>query len=197
MFDSVLPTDIDSSNKSKFFGGEQMKFNDIKTPEDVYKWIDENIQYGWLDIEDKKHLGEMKNFRKLYRTMSIEEVLEYKIGTCIEQVAIMKFLLDKINIENKMFCCRIYEPDDYKNLEEDEHMHCFVLFYKEGKVYHIEHPNFEKKGIYEYDSENEAIKTIVDYYIELREGIESPTTQFYDVPQGLSFKQFNAFINNQ
>lgn len=174
-----------------------MRFDDIKTPEAVYGWIDENIQYGWLDIEDQAHIGEMKNFRKLYRTMSIEEILEYKIGTCIEQAAIMKFLLDKINIENKMFCCRIYEPDDYGNLEEDEHMHCFVLFYKDGKVYHMEHPNYEKKGIYEYDSEDDAIKAIVDYYIELRGGKESPTTQFYDVPKGLSFKNFNAFINNQ
>lgn len=89
--------------------------------------------------------------------MSIKETFEYKIGTCIEQVAVIKFLLDKINIENKMFCCWIYE----------------------------------------YNSESDAVKTIVDYYIELRGGKESPTTQFYEVPEGLSFQAFNAFINNQ
>lgn len=61
----------------------------------------------------------------------------------------------------------------------------------------MEHPNFEKKGIYEYDTESNAIKAIVDYYIELRGGKESPTTQFHEVPKGLSFKAFNAFINNQ
>lgn len=174
-----------------------MKLDEIKTPEDVYEWVDENIQYGWLDAEGTKHIGEMKNFRKLYRTMSMEEIFEHKVGTCVEQVALMKFLLDKINVKNKLFCCRIYEPDDYGNLEEDEHMHCFVLFYRDGKVYHIEHPNFEKKGIYEYDSENAAIKAIVDYYIELRGGKESPTTRFYEVPQGMSFKEFNAYINHQ
>lgn len=109
----------------------------------------------------------------------------------------MKFLLDKIRVENKMFCCRIYEPDDYGNLEDDEHMHCFVLFYRDEKVYHMEHPNFQKKGIYEYASEDEAIKAIVDYYVELRGGKESPTMQFYEVPPGMSFQQFNAFINHQ
>ena len=76
-------------------------------------------------------------------------------------------------------------------------MHCFVLFYRDGKVFHLEHPNFKKKGIYEYDSEGDAIKAIVDYYVELRGGKESPTTQFYEVPGGLSFQEFNAFINHQ
>lgn len=174
-----------------------MDFNSIKTPEDVYAWIDENIRYGWLDREGNRHIDEMKNFRRLYRTMSLEEILIHKIGTCVEQAALIHFLLDKIKIENKMFCCRIYEPDDYGNLEEDEHMHCFVLFYRNGKVYHLEHPNFEKKGIYEYNTEKEAMRTIVDYYIKLRGGKESPTTQFFEVPEGLSFKDFNAFINNQ
>lgn len=174
-----------------------MQLENIKTPEDVYEWMDANIQYGWLDIENKEHIGEMKDFRKRFRTMSIEECFKYKIGTCIEQVAIMHFLLNKINVKNKMFCCRIFEPDDYGNLEEEEHMHCFILYYKQGKTYHMEHPNNEKKGIYEYNSEDEAVEAIVDYYIKLRGGKESPTTPFYNVPQGLSFKEFNAFINNQ
>ncbi|WP_242879703.1 hypothetical protein [Eisenbergiella tayi] len=42
-----------------------------------------------------------------------------------------------------------------------------------------------------------AIRKIVDYYIKLRGGKESPTTPFYSVPAGISFREFNAFINNQ
>lgn len=68
-----------------------MRLGQIRTPEDVYDWMDENIQYGWLDTENGQHIGEMKNFRKSYRTMSLEEILEYRFGTCIEQVALMKF----------------------------------------------------------------------------------------------------------
>lgn len=93
-----------------------MEINNIKTPEDIFLWMDENMQYGWLDSEGSRHVGEMKNFRKQYRTMSVQETLEHKIGTCIEQAEVMHYLLDKINIKNKMFCCRIYEPDDYGNL---------------------------------------------------------------------------------
>lgn len=168
----------------------------IKNAKDVYDFMDKNIQYGWIDIYGKEHLNTMKEFRKIYRTMSIKETLENKIGTCIEQVNLMHYLLNKINVKNKMFCCRIFEPDDYNNLEEDEHMHCFVLYYENKKVYHIEHPNFEKKGIYEYSSEDEAISTIENYYKKLRGGKASPTKEFFEVPVGISFKDFNRYINH-
>ena len=173
-----------------------MELNEIKSAQDVYKFIDDNIEYGWIDINGQKHLNTMKEFRRLYRTMSIEEILKHKIGTCIEQVNLMHYLLNKINVKNKMYCCRIFEPDDYGNLEEEEHMHCFILYYENGKVYHMEHPNLDRKGIYEYNSESEAIKEIVDYYIELRGGKESPTKEFFEVPVGISFKEFNKYINH-
>ena len=173
-----------------------MKLDEIKNAQDVYKFLDDNIEYGWIDINGEKHLNTMKEFRRIYRTMSIEEIFEYKIGTCIEQVNLMNYLLNKINVKNKMFCCRIFEPDDYGNLEEEEHMHCFVLYYENGKVYHMEHPNIDKKGIYEYNSELEAINSIVDYYIELRGGKDSPTKEFFEVPKGITFKEFNKYINH-
>lgn len=173
-----------------------MKLNEIKTSKDVYRFIDDNIAYGWIDINEQQHLNTMKEFRRIYRTMSIEEILRYKLGTCIEQVNLMHYLLNKINVKNKMYCCRIFEPDDYGNLEEEEHMHCFILYYEKGKVYHMEHPNLDRKGIYEYNSESEAIKEIVDYYIELRGGKESPTKEFFEVPVGISFKEFNKYINH-
>ena len=91
---------------------------------------------------------------------------------------------------------RFVEPDDYNNLEEEEHMHCFLLYYLNGKVYHIEHPNFEKIGIYEYNNEKEAVSSIVNYYINLRGGKESPTKEFFEVRPGLSFKEFNNYINH-
>ena len=171
------------------------EISQIKNAKDVYDFMDKNIQYGWIDTYGKEHLNTMKEFRKIYRTMSIKETLENKIGTCIEQVNLMHYLLNKIDVKNKMFCCRIFEPDDYNNLEEDEHMHCFVLYYENEKVYHIEHPNFEKKGIYEYSSEDEAISTIENYYKKLRGGKASPTKEFFEVPVGISFKDFNKYIN--
>lgn len=155
-----------------------------------------NIRYGWLDINNEIHIGNMKNFRKLYRTLSIDEILKYGIGTCIDQVKLMNYLLNKISVKNKMFATRIYEPNDFNKLDEEEHMHCFILCYIDNKVYHIEHPNWYRIGIYEYKNEKEALKTINDYYIKLSGGISRPITEFYKIESNISFKEFNSYINN-
>lgn len=173
-----------------------MKIENIKTPEDILKFMKSNIKYGWLDINNDEHIGNMKGFRRLYRISSLEETLEHKIGTCIEQVHLMKTLLDKINIPNKMFCTRIYEGEDFNDLDADEHMHCFVLYYLNNRVYQIEHPNWERIGIYEFESEEAAIEEINKYYIEMAGGHARPITEFYEVEPNISFKQFNSYINS-
>lgn len=168
----------------------------LKTIDDILEFMKNNIRYGWLDINNEIHIGNMKNFRKLYKTLSIEEILEYGIGTCIDQVNLMHYLLNKINIKNKMFATRIYEPNNFNKLDEEEHMHCFILCYTVNKVYHIEHPNWYRIGIYEYEDEQEALKIINDYYIKLSGGISRPITEFYKIESNISFKEFNSYINN-
>ena len=44
---------------------------ELQTVEDIYRWIDENIAYGWQDKDGGTHTSEMKDFRRLYRTMSV------------------------------------------------------------------------------------------------------------------------------
>ena len=173
-----------------------MTINEIKTPEDILDFMNENIRYGWLDINGEEHINTMKEFRRIYRTSSIEECLEHKLGVCTEQVYLMHILLDKINIPNKMFCTRIYESEDFNDLDSDEHMHCFVLYYLNNKVYQIEHPNFERVGIYEFNSEEEAINEINKIYINMSGGYPRPVTEFFEVKEGLSFKEFNNYINS-
>lgn len=173
-----------------------MTINEITSPEDILEYMKENIRYGWLDINNEPHIGNMKNFRRLYRTSSLEEILEHQIGTCIEQVLLMHYLLDKIGINNKMFCTRVYEGENFNNLDEEEHMHCFILYYVDDKVYQIEHPNWEKIGIYEYSNEEIAKETINKYYVEMVKGKSRPITEFYEVIPNLTFKEFNNYINS-
>lgn len=173
-----------------------MVLEDIKTPEDILEFMKNNIKYGWLDINDEEHIGNMKNFRRIYRTSSMEEILTHKLGTCIEQVYLMSNLLNNINIPNKMFCTRIYEDENFDDLEADEHMHCFLLYYLNNKVYQIEHPNWERIGIYEFDNEETAIESINEYYINLSGGYARPVTEFSEVQPNLTFKQFNNYINS-
>ena len=173
-----------------------MKIEEIKTPNDILEFMKSNIKYGWLDINNEEHIGNMNNFRRLYKTSSIEETLKHGIGTCIEQVNLMHTLLDKLKIPNKMFCTRIYEGEDFNNLDEEEHMHCFILYYLDGQVHQIEHPNWERVGIYHFNSEEAAIKEINDYYVKMVNGKSRPVTEFFEVEPNLSFKEFNGYINS-
>lgn len=172
------------------------EISNIRTPNDVLEFMKKNIRYGWLDSDGFEHIGNMKGFRKLYRTSSLEEIFEHKLGTCIEQVFLMKHIFDKIGIESHMYCTRIYEGSDFSDDEADEHMHCFLLYFLNGKVYQIEHPNWERIGIYEFDSVDSAISEINNYYINMAGGVARPVTEFYDVIPNLSFKEFNCYINS-
>ena len=70
-------------------------------------------------------------------------------------------------------------------------MHCFVLYFINGKAYQIEHPNSERIGIYEYSSEEDAVKQLHDYYEKSAGGRARPVTEFFEVQPNLSFKEFN------
>lgn len=166
----------------------------IKTPSDILNYMD-NIEYGYIDLNGEKHINSLKGFRKNYRTLSIEQILEYKIGTCIEQVLLMHELLNTLNIKNKMFCTRIYECGEI-NDDQEKHLHCFILYYNETGVHQIEHPNGERKGIYDFTDENNAIEEINKIYIEMSGGVSRPVTEYFDVKPGLSFKEFNDYINS-
>ena len=85
-----------------------MTINDIKTPEDILDFMNEHIRYGWLDINGEEHINTMKEFRRLYRTSSIDECLEHRLGVCTEQVYLMHKLLDKINNKKKMSKASFY-----------------------------------------------------------------------------------------
>ncbi len=172
-----------------------MNLDNIKTPQDIYNFMDKYIKYGWFDQEHKVHINDMKNVRDRYRTASLEETLKFDTGTCIEQVYLMKKLFDQINIKSKMYCARIYDGEDF-NIIDNEFMHCFLLYFLDDKVYHMEIPNWEIKGIYEYASEEEAVDTINKYYINKVKGKASPVVAYDYVEPHITFKEFNKYIDS-
>ena len=74
-------------------------------------------------------------------------------------------------------------------------MHCFVLYYLNDKVYQMEHPDRDRIGIYEYPSEEQALKELVAHYSTMFTGDYKFLTEFYEVPYNISFKNFNLYIN--
>ena len=185
-----------------------MEINNIKTPDDILEYLKENIKYGWVGSDGIKRVNSMEGFRTYYRTSSIENTLKEKVGTCVEQVCLMNYFLNKLNIESKMFCTRLYEDEAFNDLEAPERMHCFILYYVDDEVYQMEHPDPERVRIWKYKSEDAAIKFLESRYEKMTkedleekgmkvtlEDIKRTTTRFYDMPEGLSYKELNLYIN--
>ena len=70
------------------------------------------------------------------------------VGTCVEQVNIIKLFLDKLGIPNKLFCNRLYKDESFND----------------DKVFQIEQPHSSRVGIFEYKSEEDAINFLNDRY---------------------------------
>lgn len=171
---------------------DELIFENLKNPNELMDFMDINIKYGWVDKYGQKHINNLRGFREKYRINSLIEVLQTGLGTCIEQAKMMKVFFDKIGLENRLYIYRTYEDDD--NFDKEVFMHCIVLFKTNDKWYHFEHSNEPKKGINEYDSIDKALLKITND-IENKKSVQI-LTEIDDIPEKISFKEFNLFVNS-
>ena len=189
---SILELKMDVINAAKKVAlKDELKFEDIKTPRGLMDYMNINIKYGWIDKQGGKHLNNLKGFRENYRISSLEEVINTGLGTCIEQAKMMKEFFDRNGYENKLFCHRSYETEE--NFDKEVKMHCIMLFKDNDTWYHFEHSNASKRGIHRYNSVEEALENITRWHKE--HGDIRKLTEIDSIPDGLSFKEFNQFVN--
>lgn len=85
-----------------------------KIPEvlaNILKKMDE-ISYGWIDIYGTiHHHSKRQYFIDNYRFMSIDKILESKVGTCFEQTALVSYYLNQEGIENHTYIIIYNDPD--------------------------------------------------------------------------------------
>ena len=164
----------------------------VENPEELLEFMNNNIEYGWLDSDNNKHIDTMKEFRKLYRTLTLDEVLEYGLGTCIEQTYLEIETMERLGIPYKAYCLRSYYDD--KRIV-DPKMHCFLLYFKNDKCYHFEHSNPEVRGIHEYENEEKAMDEILTYFQNRDNGKERQLIEIHEVPAGLSWQEWNQHLD--
>lgn len=162
------------------------EFYSVKTGFDLMDFMNRNITYGWVDKNRFCHLNNLHGMRENYRVSSIDKMLETGLGTCAEQAKMVKFTLDRLGLENKLYC--LISSDE----SSDVLMHCFVLFNYNGLWYHFEHSDMLKRDIYQYDSLENAIIGVMDKY--RKEGLDS-IIEIPDIPDGLSYDELKQYIN--
>ncbi len=136
----------------------QTAISKARTPQDIMDFFDNFISYGCIDLDGVKYIDSLggNDFRARYRTLSLQDTLKYQIGACIEQTNVTKYLLDTIGVKGRMFCTMGYNEEH--NTPDDIYLvHCFTLANFDDKVLNIEHSDSELRGIYSYDTIEEAI----------------------------------------
>jgi hypothetical protein len=178
----------------------KIAISNLRQPEDIMSFFDNFLDYGCIDLDGVKYvdsLGE-NDFRTKYRTLGLEDTMKYRIGACIEQTNVTKYLLDRMGVKNRMFCTRGYS-EEHKAPDDLYLVHCYTLAYFDDKVLNIEHSDSELRGIYSYISTEEAIcethKLFSDKFT--RHGACETTLNEYTelIPGGLSFLEFNKYMN--
>ena len=137
-------------------------FNKVKTPEELLKFMDENVKYGFVDKDNNKYYDSDDEvfYDKCY-VQTGEEVLKTMVGTCYDQVELERLWFLNNNYNIKTFFIRF--ELDYEN---DLPTHTFLLFEKNNKWFYFENAFNDYRGIYEFDNIHRALEFAKDKQFE-------------------------------
>ena len=122
----------------------------------IYKKL-EDIKYGWFDKNKNLHDKLYKDYFKLYKMQSIEEINKSRIGVCWETVELSRHLLEQAGYKCTSYFA-IYNDIGY-------FCHTCLVVEKENCFYWFEVSFNEKKGIKKYENLNKLYEDIMyNYY---------------------------------
>ena len=168
------------------------KMTDLSIYEDeVKKYLEEfmnkmeYIQYGWIDINNKIHIKTIENIKSLYRLASIDEINEYKVGICFDQVEYERFYFNDR-----------FETHSYA-IFSAHMMHAFLALKSDIGYIYFEHSSSKSRGIYYFKSMELLLKFAVDQYM-IRHGIKDKSkvklVPYDRLPDKITFKGIKELI---
>lgn len=119
----------------------------------------ENIEYGWVDKDNKKHVLVDETYSDNYILQSPKEIIKNKVGVCWDQVELERYYFKGNDWNIKTYFLVHYDGDKCPT-------HTFLTFEKNNKYYWFEHSWERFKGIHEYKSLKELLFDIRDKFIK-------------------------------
>ena len=132
-----------------------MKFDELKTPEQLMTFLEENLQYGF--VHDGK-VCPMEEMDRLYKLCINEELVDAGHGVCWDFVELQRAFFLKHGIRHESFWV--------DSLAQGGNTHTFSLFNEDGKCKWFEYAWDGQRGIHEYPTIQEAIEDICKRYKE-------------------------------
>lgn len=124
-----------------------MKYESIKTPEQLLTYMNENIQYGFLDSQAKVYENsnskEFQNGCRIkWRLSSPTRLLQVKRGNCFDQVELERdwFLKNGYNVKTFYIWFELPYDNTYS-------IHTYLAFFDKGKWFYFEHSDYRKREI--------------------------------------------------
>lgn len=118
-----------------------------------------NIEYGWVDKNNNKHIIVDETYSNNYILQSPNEVIKNKIGVCWDQVELERYYFKGNDWNVKTYFLVHYGEDKCPT-------HTFLTFEKNNKYYWFEHSWERFRGIHEYQSITELLFDIRNKFIE-------------------------------
>ncbi len=118
-----------------------------------------NIDYGWIDKDNKKHVLVDETYSDNYILQSPKEIIKNKIGVCWDQVELERYYFKGNDWNIKTYFLVHYDGDKCPT-------HTFLTFEKNNKCYWFEHSWEKFRGIHEYKSLKELLFDIRDKFIK-------------------------------
>ena len=120
--------------------------NLIGTSDDLYRYIHDNITFGWIDVTKRKHT----DLNSLYYLQTPMDLIRNRLGISLDVVELIRAYFNTFvsDIETYYFCSK---NDFFLS-------HAIFVYYENNKVYWFEPFLENKSGIFEYDTIDELLK---------------------------------------
>ena len=153
------------------------KYNNIKTPEELYEFMESYIKYG-IEIDGKVYEWGKDDFQKAceekWRLKSSLDIIKSGYGHCWDQTEIERDWFKKHNYEYKtLFIIFLIENNN------PYVCHTYLIYKdkKDNKWCWFEHADYNNKGIHKFNTMEEAILAQKEKHIEFNKSLNLPMTK--------------------
>lgn len=159
----------------------------ISTPRELLHYLNYNFKYGWFDKNKKEHLNTLANHKEELVIASVDFSIKHRVGSCIEQTAIEKQVLERLGYKT-----RIFFKESLQN--EKVIVHTFVIYKNDdtNKWVYFEHSNPNLRGIRAFDTIDDVL-----FYIDQNSNSdnESVYTEIADIPTDINYENFIDYVH--
>ena len=136
------------------------EYNKVKSPEELLTFMNRHLRYGFVGCNsgyvygfDDEDFGDVQYKENDWHLSSCSELLRECFGHCWNQTELERDWFDSHGYKTHTLFVWFYNEDETKSYP----CHTYLVYEDNNKFYFFEHSDGANKGIYEFDSLDDAI----------------------------------------